>query len=84
MNKTMEIYVDIRQKAMVDPETVIGKLIEKEIGRQGWIFEVEGDYFKGWEESAGHSIDMNEKITKEKYDYVVALKLILKTLREYQ
>ena len=81
-NKTMEIYVDIRQKALVDPETVIQKLISKEIGWQGWIFEVEGEYFKGWEESAGHSIDMKETISKKQYDYVIALQLVLKNLRE--
>ena len=82
-NKTMEIYVDIRQKALVDPETVIQKLISKEIGQYGWIFEVEGDYFKGWEESAGHrGIDMQEMITKKQYDYVIALQLVLKNLRD--
>lgn len=82
-NKTMEIYVDMRQKAMVNPETVIGKLISKEIGSGGWIFEKEGEYFMGWEASAGqHSIDVDEVITKEKYDYVVALQFVLKNLRE--
>jgi hypothetical protein len=82
-NKTMEIYVDIRQKAMVDPEYVIGKLISKEIGSGGWIFEKDGKYFMGYEASAGqHSIDVDDEITKEKYDYVAALQFVLKNLRE--
>ena len=82
-NKTLEIYVDIRQKALVDPETVIQKLISKEIGQYGWIFVEDDEFYKGWEESAGHrSIDMKEVISKEKYDYVVALKFVLKNLRE--
>jgi hypothetical protein len=77
----MEIYADFRQKVQVNPKNVIEKLIEEEIGWNNWIFEKDGNFYRGFVECAGcHSVDCEEEISQEKYDYVKALKLILKQL----
>lgn len=77
----MEIYADFRQKVTVNPKDVILKLIENEIGSRGWVFERGGIYYHGFERSAGcHSFDEEETISQEKYDYVIALQLVLKRL----
>lgn len=79
----MEIYVDFRQKVQVNPKNVIEKLIEEEIGWNNWIFEKDGKFYRGFVQSAGcHSIDDEEEITQEIYDYVRALQLVLKQLKK--
>lgn len=85
----MKVYGNFRQEVDINPQDVIEQLISKEIGSGGWI-ESGGSninepkkYYKCWEASAGqHSIDRNEEITKELYDYVVALQFVLKKLKE--
>jgi len=77
----MEVYGNVRTKVDIDPEDVIKNLIKDEIGFQGWIFEKDGRYYRGFEVSAGvHSFDEEAEITKEKYEYVKALQLILKNI----
>lgn len=77
----MEIYVNFRQKVQVNPKEVIGKLIEKEIGCRNWIFEKEGKFYIGSEQSAGcHSIDVEDEITEDRYRYVEALILVFDRL----
>lgn len=78
----MEVYANFRQKVFVNPKDVIEKMIEEEIGWQHWIFEENGKYYVGWEQSAGaHSYDAQEEISKEQYDYVNALKNVLNHLK---
>jgi hypothetical protein len=77
----MEVYANIRQKVQINPKDVINTLIEKEIGWRNWIFEKDGKFYRGFEQSAGyHSFDDEEEITEEKYRYVKALQLVLKQL----
>ena len=77
----MEIYADFRQKVQVNPKDVIEKLIEKEIGWRNWIFEKDGKFYLGSEQSAGcHSFDVEDEITEDRYRYVEALQLVLKRL----
>lgn len=75
----MEIYASIRQKVNIDPIDVIKKLKDEALcGSRGWIFEREGKYYHEFETGGGsHSWDEEEEITKEKYDYVRALELII-------
>lgn len=77
----MEVYANIRQEVDVNPKDVIEKMIEEEIHWRDWIFEKDGIYYRGFEQSAGqHSIDSKEEISQEKYEYLAALKLILSRL----
>jgi len=79
----MEIYASITQKVSIDPIDVIEKLIEKELGSNTWTVQKNNKYFKVWEESAGcHSFEAEKEINKESYEYVEALNLILKKLKE--
>ena len=79
----MEIYADIRQKVQVNPEDVIKKLIEVEIGWRGWIFEEDGNFYRGFKTGGGsHSWDDKETITEGKYSYVKALQFVLGALEE--
>jgi len=77
----MEINANFTQKVIINPKDVIEKLIENEIGWRSWIFEKNGKYYKGFEQSAGcHSFDDEKEITQEKYNYVRALQLVSKWL----
>ncbi len=78
----MEVYASISQKVNVDPETVINKLKEIELGgHRDWVFERDGKYYHGYEGGGGtHSWDEEAEISKEKYDYVRALQLVSKYL----
>ena len=77
----MQVYADIRQKVEVNPKDVIEKLIEESIGWRSWIFERDGKYYKGYDQSAGsHSYEEEKEISKEQYDYVRALQLVLEKL----
>ena len=82
----MKVSADIRQEVHVDPKSVIEKLIERELGGstyRNWIKEKDGGYYLVSEESAGcHSYEMEEPITKKKYDYITALQLVLEQLKE--
>ena len=80
----MEIHASISQKVHINPETVIEKLIEEELGgatHRNWVFERDGKYYHGYEGGGGsHSWDEEELISKEKYDYVRALQVVSKYL----
>jgi hypothetical protein len=77
----MQVYGNFSQKVQIEPKDVIKKLIEKEIGWKNWVFEEDGKFYRGFEESAGcHSYDRKEEITQDKFEYVEALELILKRL----
>lgn len=82
----MKVYADIRQEVHIDPKSVIEKLIERELGGstyRNWVKEKDGDYYLVSEESAGrHSYETEEPITKKKYDYIKALRLVLEQLKE--
>lgn len=77
----MEIYANVKQNVLINPKDVIQKLIDEEIGYDSWTFEKNDKCFKGFEQSAGcHSYDDEVEITREKYDYIKALQLVLKHL----
>lgn len=77
----MEIYANFRQKVQVNPKDVIEKLIEKQIGWGNWVFEKDGKFYLGYEQSAGYrSFDEEDGITEDRYRYVEALQLVLKRL----
>lgn len=76
----MEIYADIRQKVDINPIDVIQRLIYREITDEGVIFEKDGKYYRSVEISRVYSEDV--EITKEKYEYVRALELVLETLKQ--
>lgn len=78
----MKVYADVRSLVEIDPRDVIEKLLEESIGRRGWVFEKDGKYYQGLEVGAGnHSYNDEEEITKEKFDYIKALKLVLSKLK---
>lgn len=79
----MKVYATFSQEVHVEPKQVIQKLIEKEIGNtyRNWIIEKDGRYLHVHEESAGcHSVEVEDEISKDKYDYVKALQLVLERL----
>lgn len=79
----MEVYANIRQKVHVEPIEVINELIKDELGRNGWIVERDGKYYRGFEKSAGsHSYDSEVEINKEGYEYIKALELIKDNLAD--
>lgn len=77
----MEIYANTTQLVEINPKEVIKNLIEKEINRSSWVFEKNQKFYRGFEQSAGsHSFTTEEEITKEKYEYIRALQLVLSRL----
>ena len=79
----MKVYATFSQEVHVEPKQVIQKLIQKEIGNEyrNWIVEKEGKYYHVQEESAGcHTVDVENEISKDKYEYIKALQLVLKRL----
>ena len=79
----MEVYADIRTKAQVDPIEVLKNLKERVVGHNGWVFEKDGKYYRGFETGGGtHSWDSEEEITKEEHDYVVNLDFIIKYVQQ--
>ena len=79
----MEIYTNFRQKVDIEPIDVIQNLLDCSEGYRGWVFEKDGKYYRGYWESGGiHSWEASEEISKEKYEYVLALKSILKYLND--
>jgi hypothetical protein len=79
----MKVYATFSQEVHIEPKQVIQKLIKKEIGNEyrNWIVEKDGKFYHVHEESAGcHSVDVEDEISQEKYDYVKALQLVLKRL----
>ena len=72
---------DITHEVVIEPRDVIKKLIENEIGWRSWMLEKDSKYFICTEESAGcHSFKIEKETTKEIYDYVISLQLVLNRL----
>lgn len=70
-------------KVDIDPVSVIEKLIDESIGQRSWVFEKDGVFYRGHEKSAGqHSIEVEVVISKEKYDFVIALEGIKEYLAQ--
>lgn len=76
--KSLEIQASFTEKVQVDPIHVIQKLIDREIGWNNWIVEKDGKFYK--ECSSYHNTTEKEEISKEVYEYVQSLQLILKFL----
>lgn len=80
----MEVLANLVQKVDVNPIDVIDGLRNKEISWRDWVFEKEGKYYHGFEESAGsHSFSSKEEITKAKYDYIEALEFVKAYIKKY-
>ena len=78
----IEVHGKVYTKVSVCPQDVIEQLIIEEIGHNSWVYEEEGKYYKGYD--MNFVIDGKEEITVEKFEYVKALKFILKTLKDRQ
>lgn len=76
--KSLEIQATFTEKVQVDPMLVIQKLIDHEIGWNNWVVEKDGKFYK--EYSSYHNTTEKEEISKEVYEYVQSLQLILKFL----
>ena len=64
-------------KVHINPLDVIEILKKKEIG-DGWVFERDGKYYMGYEYGVGcHFIDKEEGISKEKFDMILAIEVII-------
>lgn len=80
----MKVYADFRKEVSIDPLDVLKNLLDEVRGHyQNWIFEEDGKYYRGYEQSAGcHSIDMKDEITKEQYDFFQNVKSVIKYLKD--
>lgn len=79
----MKVYADFRQEVEIDSKDVINNLIENQIGFRGWIFEIDEKYYRGyWSGGGTHSWKDSEEISKEKYEYIQALNLVLNYLSD--
>lgn len=74
----MEVYADIRRKVDINPVDVIKGLIKEATGTENVYLSKDGN--KYYCEDSMDDRSTPSKITKKKYDYIVALKLILKNL----
>tara|TARA_R110000796_G_scaffold70936_1_gene160990 strand:+ start:6123 stop:6362 length:240 start_codon:yes stop_codon:yes gene_type:complete len=78
----MEIYAHVTHKVNIEPKDVIQKLIEKSIGNNGFLFKEDEKYYRGHAAITGpYSVDTKQEISKQKYQYIEALELILKELK---
>jgi hypothetical protein len=79
----MEIYGTIIQKVIINPLLVMKELYENELYWRHRVFEKDGKYYEWWEEGAGsHSIDKEKEISKERYEYIQALKIVISKLEK--
>ena len=79
----MKVYATFNQEVHIEPKDVIQELIEREIGDAycNWIIEKDGRYLHIREESVGcHPVELEYEISKDKYEYIKALKLVLERL----
>lgn len=74
----MKVYGNFREKIEIDPQDVIEILKTIALGGwRDWVFEKDGKYYHGYKVSAGsHSIDSEEEISIEKYNYIRALECV--------
>lgn len=75
----MKVYGELRHEVVINPIHVVERLIEDEIGWKSWVRESNGKYFKVFN-SRGY--DIEEEITKDKYEYIAALRTVLNNLKE--
>ena len=79
----MEVHATLRTKVQVDPIDVLINLKERVIGRNGWVFQKDGKYYRGFETGGGtHSWDSEVEIEKEEHDYVVNLQNIIEYVQQ--
>ena len=79
----MEVHGKIRTKVEVDPIEVLENLRQRVVGRNGWVFQKDGKYYRGFETGGGtHSWDDEVEIDKEEHDYVVNLDFIIKYVQQ--
>lgn len=76
----MEINANIIQKVQINPQDVIKKLIEKEIGFDSWVIKKGDKFLMCTEKNAGYETE--KEIEEDKYNYIKALQLVLKNLKE--
>jgi hypothetical protein len=75
----MEVWGNLRTKVEIDPIDVLTSLR----GAGYWYTEENGRYYRNFEVGAGqHSFDDKEEITKEEYDYHMALKTVISYLKK--
>lgn len=75
----MQVYGNLRTKVEIDPIDVLETLR----GDYYWYTEDNGKYYRNWEISGGSSsMDVKEEITKEEYDYRMALKTVISYLKK--
>lgn len=78
----MQINATAVQTVIIDPKEVIQKLLNHTLSHNHWIFKENDKYYEGFEQSAGsHSYDDKIEITKERYEYIRSLQIVLKTLK---
>jgi len=76
----MKVYGTFVEKVTINPKDVITSLINDALGKDGWIFKEDGKLFRGFELS--RTLDGKEEITEELYEYVKALQLVNKRLKD--
>lgn len=71
----MKVTATVTQSVDVDPVEVLQKLRTIELGGYNdWIFETNGKYFHGFEQSYGsHSGEGSEEIPKDIYDFIQSI-----------
>jgi len=79
----MQVYGSFTQQVIIDPISVIEKLIAREIGDGSWVFKENDKYYRGFEVGyGGHTWDDSEEISEELYNYITSLKIVLNHLKE--
>lgn len=74
----MKVNANITQLVTIDPKDVISNLISEALGSGQDVKEKDGSYYLVVYSS--HTEVIYGSISKEKYDYINALKLVLGTL----
>ena len=77
----MKIYATKTDEVIVNPIAVIQKLLDKQLNGE-YVKEKDGKYYRVIDIGGSHYMEHDVEITKEKYDYIKALILILNTLKE--
>lgn len=78
----IEITVIKEKKVSVDPVIVIEKILADELKNIFYVLQRDGKYYEHVEVYYGpHSSFEDHEITKDKYDYIEALKLIINKLK---
>lgn len=70
----MQVYGNLRTKVEIDPIDVLESL-----HGTSWYTEDNGKYYRNWDMGA---YEDNEEITKEEYDYRIALRTAISYLKK--